>query len=104
VGVAYSCNKLALRTRLRNLNLRSHFSVFDSLRDIRVHIYDFLKFVGGLGAWQTFLGQSIGIDEKYCSSYSFRVLSVHTDRRTDAQTVRRTDGQTYRRTWLDRLR
>jgi len=28
---------------------------FDSFRDIRVHIYDFLKFVGGLWA--------IGIDE-----------------------------------------
>jgi len=33
---------------LRNLNLRSHFSIFDSFRDIRVHINDFLKFVGGL--------------------------------------------------------
>jgi len=46
VGVAYSRNKLALRTRLRNLNLRSHFSIFDSFRDIRVHIYGFLRFVG----------------------------------------------------------
>jgi len=34
----------ALRTKLRNLNLKSQFSIFDS--DIRVHIYDFLKFVG----------------------------------------------------------
>jgi len=63
VGVAYSRNKLALRIRLRNLNLKSQF---DNFRDIHVHIYDFLKFVGGfwtLGwAWQTFLGQSIGID------------------------------------------
>jgi len=49
VGVANSRNKLALRTRLRNLNLRSHFSVFDSFRDIRVHINDFLKFVGVCG-------------------------------------------------------
>jgi len=54
VGVAYSCNKLTLRTRLRNLNLGSKFSIFDSFRDIHVHIYDFLKFVGGLWAWQTF--------------------------------------------------
>jgi len=58
---------LALRRRLRNLNLRSHFSIFDSFRYIRVHIYDFLKFVGGLWAfkwaWKTFLGQSIGIAE-----------------------------------------
>jgi len=30
-----SVTNLRLRTRLRNLNLRSHFSVFDSLRDIR---------------------------------------------------------------------
>jgi len=50
VGVAYFRNKLALRTRLRNLNLRSHFSIFDSFRDIRVHTYDFLKFVGSLWA------------------------------------------------------
>jgi len=47
---------------LRNLNLKSRFSIFGSFRDIRVHTYDFLKFVGGLWAWQT-LGQSIGIDE-----------------------------------------
>jgi len=67
VGVAYSRNKLALRLRLRNLNLKSQFSIFDSFPDIRVHTYDFLKFVGGLWAlkWscQLFLGQSIGIDE-----------------------------------------
>jgi len=50
VGVAYSHNKLALRTRLRNLNLKSEFSIFDSYRDIRVHMCDFLKFVGGLWA------------------------------------------------------
>jgi len=49
VGVAYSRNKLALRSRLRNLNLKSQTSTFDSFRDIRVHIYDFFfKFVGGL--------------------------------------------------------
>jgi len=48
--VAYSRNKLALRTRLRNLNLRSHFSIFNIFRDIRVYIYDLLKFVGGLWA------------------------------------------------------
>jgi len=48
VGVAYSCNKLALRTKLRNPNLKSQFSLFDSFRDIRDHIYDFLKFVGGM--------------------------------------------------------
>jgi len=42
--------KLALRIKLRNLNLKSQFSIFDSFRDIHVHIYDFLKFVGGLWA------------------------------------------------------
>jgi len=56
MGVAYSRNKLALRTMLRNFNLKSQFSIFDSLRDI--HIYDFLKFVGSLWplkwTWQTF--------------------------------------------------
>jgi len=50
VGVAYSRNKLALRARLRNLNLRSQFSIFDSFRDIHVHTYDFLRSVGGLWA------------------------------------------------------
>jgi len=46
VGVAYSRDKLALRTGLRNLNLKSQFSICDSFRDISVHINDFLKFVG----------------------------------------------------------
>jgi len=57
VDVAYSRNKLALRTRLRNPNLQSQFSIFDHFRDIRVHTYDFLKFVGDFWAvrwaWQT---------------------------------------------------
>jgi len=64
VGVAYSRNKLALGTRLRNLNLRAQFSIFDSIRDIHVHIYGFLKFVGvKVGLANFFLSQSIGIDE-----------------------------------------
>jgi len=46
VGVAFSRDKLALRSRLRDLNLKSQFSILDSFRDIRVHIYVFLKFVG----------------------------------------------------------
>jgi len=41
--------------RLRNLNLRSPFSIFAIFRDMRVYIYGYLKFVGGLwtlkGAW-----------------------------------------------------
>jgi len=52
VGVAYSRRKLTLRTRLRNpkhalvtrlrnLNLKSQFSIFDSFRGIRVQTYDF---------------------------------------------------------------
>jgi len=63
---AYSRNKHALRARLRNLSLRSQFSVFDSFRDIHVHtsIYDFLRFVGvRVGVANFFLDQSIGIDE-----------------------------------------
>jgi len=67
VGVAYPGSKLTLQTRLRNLNLKSQFSIFHSFRDIRVRIYDFLKFLVGSWAlkwaWQTLLGQSIGIDE-----------------------------------------
>jgi len=54
VGVACSHNKLALLTRLRNLNLKCQFSIFESFRDIHVHVYDILKFVGGFWAWQTF--------------------------------------------------
>jgi len=38
VGVAYSRNKLALRTRLQNLNLKSQISIFDIFRDIHVRI------------------------------------------------------------------
>jgi len=64
LGVAYSRNNLALCTKLRNLNLKSQLSIFDSIRDIRVHIYDFLKFVGVKVGMETFfLGQSIGIDK-----------------------------------------
>jgi len=51
VGVAYSRNKLALRSRLRNLNLRSQCSRCIKKecvqnQSIRGHIYDSLKFVG----------------------------------------------------------
>jgi len=64
VGVAYSRNKLALSARLRNLNLRSQFSILDSFRDIHVHIYDFLRFVGvKVGVANVIMGQSIGTDE-----------------------------------------
>jgi len=41
VRVGVSRNKLALRIRLRNLSKIK----FDSFRDIRVHIYDFLMFL-----------------------------------------------------------
>jgi len=67
VGVAYLRNNLALRSNLRNLNLITKFSIFDIFRDIRVHIYDFLRFLSGLWAlkWacQFFVCQSIDIDE-----------------------------------------
>jgi len=41
VGVAYSRNKLVLRTRLRQTCAAYKGNSF---RDIRVHTYDFLKF------------------------------------------------------------
>jgi len=68
VGLTYSHNKLALRTRLRNLNLRSKFSIFDSFPDIHVHIYDFFEVCGrfecnNVGVAYFFLGQLIGFDE-----------------------------------------
>jgi len=47
---------------VRNLNLEFQFSVFDSFRYIRVHIYDFLKFVGGL--WAAFYSKSNGYNYK----------------------------------------
>jgi len=69
---AYSRYKLALRLRLRNLNLRSQFSIFDSFRDIHAHTYDFLKFVGvKVGVANFFLGQSIGIDKNNTSHLKF---------------------------------
>jgi len=72
--VAYLRNKLAVRTSLRNLNLKSQFSILDSFRETRVHTYDFFKFVGvKVVVANFFLGQSIGIDE-------------NTDRQTDRQT------------------
>jgi len=51
VGFAYSRNKLALRTRTRNLKLKSQFSIFDSFRDIRVQIYGFWDL---WWSWQNF--------------------------------------------------
>jgi len=66
VGVAYSRNKLALRARLRILNLRSQFSIFNRFRDIHVHIYDFFEVCG------RFLGQSIDIDEN--NSFQLKFL------------------------------
>jgi len=41
VGVASSRNKLALRLRLRNLNLKSQISIFDSFRDIHSFLDSF---------------------------------------------------------------
>jgi len=55
VCVAYSRNKLALRTRVRNLNLRSHFCIFDSFREVCGR---FVSVKVGVAN-----SQSIGIDE-----------------------------------------
>jgi len=47
---------IRLRSRLRNLNLKSQFlssivsEIYSYFRDIHVHINDFLRFVGGLWA------------------------------------------------------
>jgi len=49
VGVAYLRIKLVLRSSLRNLSLKSQFSIFDIFRDIPVHTDDFLKFVAVCG-------------------------------------------------------
>jgi len=47
VGTCGSDGFLALEwAELRNLNLKSQFSIFVSFRDIHVHTHDFLKFVG----------------------------------------------------------
>jgi len=46
LGVAHSRYKLALRSRIRNLNLKSQISICDIFREIRVPTYDFWKFVG----------------------------------------------------------
>jgi len=61
VCVAYLRNKLALRTRLRNLNLRSQFSMFyiSYLRFFEVCG----RFVGVKVGVANFWGQPIGIDE-----------------------------------------
>jgi len=71
--VAYSRNKLALRARLRDLNLKSQFSILDSFRDISVNIYDLFKFVGVKVGVAIFLCQSIGIDGniKFQQKFSF---------------------------------
>jgi len=59
LGVAHPRNKRSLHTSLRNLDLTFKFSIFDSFRDIRVHTYDILRFVGGLlalkWAWHPFI-------------------------------------------------
>jgi len=58
--VAYSHDKLALCSKLRN-----------SFRDIRVHTYDFLKFLG-FKVGNFFLGQSIGIDKN--NAFQLKIL------------------------------
>jgi len=71
VGVAYSRNTLAPRTRPWNLNLNSQFSIFDSFRDIRVYIYVFLMFVGGLWAVCGRGKLLLGIDENNAFQLKF---------------------------------
>jgi len=47
MGVGVGVDVAFSRSKLRNL--KSQFTVFDSFRDIGVHIYDFFKFVGVCG-------------------------------------------------------
>jgi len=75
VGVAYSRNKLALRTRLRKLNLRFFHSLSFIVSEILTFILRFLKFVGGLWAWQSFQLQ-----------FFFFSAFIRTDRQTDRRT------------------
>jgi len=48
VGVAYLRKNLRCVQGYGIFNLKSQFSIFDSFRDIRVHICVFLKLVGDL--------------------------------------------------------
>jgi len=52
VGVAYWRDKLALRTRVRNLNLKSQLSFYDSFRDVIFHICDLLSLWSLNWAWK----------------------------------------------------
>jgi len=62
VGVIGLGDLWAWHTRVTNLNLnlnlRSKFSIFDSFRDIHVHIYEFLKFVGVKVGVSNFFGSN----------------------------------------------
>jgi len=98
-GLAYSRNKLALRSRIRNLNLKSQFSIFDIFRYIRVHV---TIFVGGLWAlnwaWDAAgtnlrCVRSLGICMPNLNSLALIVSGI--------SAFIRTDRQTDRRTWLD---
>jgi len=59
---------------VQGYGIESQFSIFDSFRDINVHIYDFLKFVGGLWALK----------------WAWHI--AETNLRMDRQTDRRSDG------------
>jgi len=72
VGVAYSRNKLALRIRLRTLNLKSKFFIFDSIGGNSVYTYDFLKFVGVKASVSNiFLDQSIDKNNTFQFKFLF---------------------------------
>jgi len=60
---------------LRNLNLKSQLCIFDSFRDIRVHIYDFLKFVGvKVGVANFIKGLSIGMMRDENNKFQLKIL------------------------------
>jgi len=70
VGVAYSRNKLALRIRLRNLNLKSQFSIFDSFRDPR----SYLRFFDVCGR---FMGVRVGVANFFWVNRKVLMRTLH---------------------------
>jgi len=63
VGVSSTRNKLVLRRRLRNLNLKSQFSIFDSFQIFAFIFAIFWSLWALKWAWKIFFGSIVGIDE-----------------------------------------
>jgi len=65
VVVAQLRNKFALRTKVKNLNLKTQHSSFNNFRNVNVHTHNFFTFLGGLwtlqSAWHHFYTLAEGI-------------------------------------------